>query len=424
MSSAAVSQKQSESVAVAEVQPLQEVNFSFDSTARTERLSREIFRIGSSVLIALAVAVALLSFVRAPRFLGLGLGLAGLVSFVSLSCSREIRQRILRRGLEDKSDGKHVLIVGTGSVGKALASYFEEQKATGYNVIGFLDDDNSACARVLGKPDDLRRVAQKHFIDEVFLTTPADAALTGRLWSEARSARISMSLVESPEGSEGSADNVAHTAGYRVVTIHRRPEHVVATNLKRELDVLLAAVLLAVLSPLMLAVALAVKLDSDGQVLYRCRRMGKRGRLFTCYKFRTMVSDAHAMRDRLTHLNEYEKVLFKIRQDPRITPLGKFLRKYSLDELPQLWNVLVGEMSLVGPRPPLPEEYEQYTIEYRQRLRVKPGSTGLWQVTARQNPSFDVYMRLDLQYVENWSLWWDLKILVQTIPAVLHGTGW
>jgi len=346
------------------------------------------------------------------------------VSFVSLSCSREMRQRILRRGLEDKSDGKHVLIVGTGSVGKALASYFEEQKATGYNVIGFLDDDNSACARVLGKPDDLRRVAQKHFIDEVFLTTPADAALTGRLWSEARSARISMSLVESPEGSGRSADNVAHTAGYRVVTIHRRPEHVVATNLKRELDVLLAAVLLAVLSPLMLAVALAVKLDSDGQVLYRCRRMGKRGRLFTCYKFRTMVSDAHAMRDRLTHLNEYEKVLFKIRQDPRITPLGKFLRKYSLDELPQLWNVLVGEMSLVGPRPPLPEEYEQYTIEYRQRLRVKPGITGLWQVTARQNPSFDVYMRLDLQYVENWSLWWDLKILVQTIPAVLHGTGW
>jgi len=424
MSSAAVSQKQSESVVVAEVQPLQEVNFSFDSTARTERLSREIFRIGSSVLIALAVAVALLSFVRAPRFLGLGLSLAGLVSFVSLSCSREIRQRILRRGLEDKSDGKHVLIVGTGSVGKALASYLEEQKATGYNVIGFLDDDNSACARVLGKPDDLRRVAQKHFIDEVFLTTPADAALTGRLWSEARSARISMSLVESPEGSGRSADNVAHTAGYRVVTIHRRPEHVVATNLKRELDVLLAAVLLAVLSPLMLAVALAVKLDSDGQVLYRCRRLGKRGRLFTCYKFRTMVSDAHAMRDRLTHLNEYEKVLFKIRQDPRITPLGKFLRKYSLDELPQLWNVLVGEMSLVGPRPPLPEEYEQYTIEYRQRLRVKPGITGLWQVTARQNPSFDVYMRLDLQYVENWSLWWDLKILVQTIPAVLHGTGW
>ena len=123
-------------------------------------------------------------------------------------------------------------------------------------------------------------------------------------------------------------------------------------------------------------------------------------------------------------ISQHEKILFKIREDPRITTIGKFLRKYSLDELPQLWNVLKGDMSLVGPRPPLPEEYEQYSAEDRQRLRVKPGLTGLWQVTARQNPSFDLYMSLDLQYVENWSLWWDAKILLQTIPAVLRGTGW
>jgi lipopolysaccharide/colanic/teichoic acid biosynthesis glycosyltransferase len=120
---------------------------------------------------------------------------------------------------------------------------------------------------------------------------------------------------------------------------------------------------------------------------------------------------------------EDEKILFKIREDPRITPLGRFLRKYSLDELPQLWNVLLGDMSLVGPRPPLPEEYEQYSIECLQRLQVKPGITGLWQVTARQSSSFNDYVNLDLQYVENWSLWWDLKILAQTIPAVFSGTG-
>jgi hypothetical protein len=118
-----------------------------------------------------------------------------------------------------------------------------------------------------------------------------------------------------------------------------------------------------------------------------------------------------------------ETILFKIREDPRITPLGRFLRKYSLDELPQLWNVLIGDMSLVGPRPPLPEEYEQYSIECLQRLQVKPGITGLWQVTARQSSSFNDYVSLDLQYVENWSLWWDLKILAQTIPAVFSGTG-
>lgn len=118
-----------------------------------------------------------------------------------------------------------------------------------------------------------------------------------------------------------------------------------------------------------------------------------------------------------------ETIIFKIKEDPRVTRLGKFLRRYSLDELPQLWNSLVGDMTLVGPRPPLPEEYEQYSIEQRQRLRVKPGITGLWQVTARQDPSFDTYIRLDLQYVESWNLWGDLKILWKTIPAVIRGTG-
>jgi lipopolysaccharide/colanic/teichoic acid biosynthesis glycosyltransferase len=122
-------------------------------------------------------------------------------------------------------------------------------------------------------------------------------------------------------------------------------------------------------------------------------------------------------------LKLFETILFKIRSDPRVTRLGKFLRKYSLDELPQLWNVIAGDMSLVGPRPPLPEEYAQYETRQRRRLQVKPGITGLWQVTARQNPCFDTYMKLDLNYVENWNLWWDLKILLKTIPAVARGTG-
>ncbi|HYL67641.1 MAG TPA: sugar transferase [Candidatus Limnocylindria bacterium] len=424
MSSSAVSQKRVAYEVVNEFQPARKLEFSFNTAARTERQSREILRIGSSALIALAVVVASLSFVRVPHPFEMALGLAGFLCLISLSSRREIHRRILRRRAEDGNDAERVLIVGAGEVGKALSTYFEEKKSAGYHFVGFLDEDDSANASVLGKPEDLRREAHKHFIDEVFLTTPLQTALTGKLWSDARCAQINVSLVEPPQSHGNSNGNGACTARCPVVAIYRRPEHVLATVLKREFDVILTATLLAVLLPLMLAVAIAVKLDSDGQVLYRCRRLGKRGRLFTCYKFRTMVSDAHAMRDRLTHLNEYEKILFKIREDPRITPLGKFLRKYSLDELPQLWNVLVGDMSLVGPRPPLPEEYEQYSNECRQRLRVKPGITGLWQVTARQNPSFDVYMRLDLQYVENWSLWWDLKILLQTIPAVLHGTGW
>jgi lipopolysaccharide/colanic/teichoic acid biosynthesis glycosyltransferase len=136
-----------------------------------------------------------------------------------------------------------------------------------------------------------------------------------------------------------------------------------------------------------------------------------------------MVCDADAMRGHLQHLNDRQRILFKIKNDPRTTRLGKTLRKYSIDELPQLWNVLTGSMSLIGPRPPLPEEFEQYASEHRRRLRVKPGLTGLWQVTARNDPSFETYVKLDLQYVERWSLWLDLKILLKTVPTVVRGTG-
>jgi exopolysaccharide biosynthesis polyprenyl glycosylphosphotransferase len=324
---------------------------------------------------------------------------------------------------EPATETARVLIVGMGRVGQALAQHCRADLQPAYEVIGFLDENGSSDPAVLGTPEDLLRVAHQHFIDEVFLTTPPDSAITGRLWSQARRARLNMSLVEAPQNGSAHNGNGAYAVCYPVVQIHRRPERLVAAGVKRALDVFLGGALLILLSPLMLAVALAIKLGSQGNVLYCSRRMGQKGREFPCYKFRTMVSDAHSLRAQLMHLNEYEKVLFKIRSDPRVTRLGKFLRKYSLDELPQLWNVLAGDMSLVGPRPPLPEEYAQYEIRQRRRLQVKPGITGLWQVTARQNPCFDTYMKLDLDYVKNWNLWWDLKILLKTIPAVARGTG-
>lgn len=423
MFSSAVSQKRVEYEPLAGFQPHRAVEFSFDAATRTDRLYREIMKVGCSVLSAAVVAAALHIFVRVPHPLGLGLGLSGIFSIVSFSSIPEMRNRTRLWLRAERSDAERVLIVGAGAVGRALASHFQETKATGVRVVGFLDEDISGDPAILGKPEDLHRAARQHFIDEVFLATTPNPAVTGILWSDARAARVNMSLIGSPQITEISSGAGVLAIRYPVVAIIRRPKHLLPTILKRQLDVLLAASLLVLFSPLMLVVAIAVKMDSDGQILYRCPRLGKRGVQFSCYKFRTMVSDAHAMRDRLKHLNEYEQILFKIREDPRITPLGRFLRKYSLDELPQLWNVLIGDMSLVGPRPPLPEEYEQYSIECLQRLQVKPGITGLWQVTARQSSSFNDYVSLDLQYVENWSLWWDLKILAQTIPAVFSGTG-
>lgn len=198
-----------------------------------------------------------------------------------------------------------------------------------------------------------------------------------------------------------------------------RPQQIV----KRCLDLVIASIGLVLLSPIMLLVALAIKLESKGPVIYKQTRIGKDGREFTFYKFRSMYEGADKIRDQLQHLNEASGPIFKIKNDPRITRVGRIIRKTSLDELPQFFNVLKGDMSLVGPRPPLPCEVEQYTPYQRQRLAVLPGITCLWQISGRSNIDFDRWVELDLEYIRKQSLWLDLMILIKTIPAVIKGTG-
>lgn len=192
---------------------------------------------------------------------------------------------------------------------------------------------------------------------------------------------------------------------------------------KRAMDVFISALLLFGLMPFMLVVAALIKLDSPGPVVLRQKRVGRGLKLFDCFKFRTMVENAQALQAELVSLNEMDGPVFKIRNDPRITRIGKYLRKYSIDELPQLVNVLRGEMSLVGPRPPLPHEVEMYEPRYLRRLDVKPGLTCLWQVSGRNELSFEKWMELDLYYVENRSLLLDIEILFRTIPAVVSARG-
>jgi len=192
---------------------------------------------------------------------------------------------------------------------------------------------------------------------------------------------------------------------------------------KRGIDLLLSLAALPVVLPLGLITAAVIKLDSEGPVFFKQSRIGRGGKLFTLYKFRSMFKDADEKLDELDHLNEAAGPIFKIRRDPRITRMGGLLRKSSLDELPQIINVLRGEMSLVGPRPPLPREVERYDSHQLGRLAVKPGLTCLWQVQGRSNIPFDKWVELDLEYIRNQSLWLDLKILLKTIPAVLRGTG-
>jgi lipopolysaccharide/colanic/teichoic acid biosynthesis glycosyltransferase len=197
-----------------------------------------------------------------------------------------------------------------------------------------------------------------------------------------------------------------------------------ARGVKRTIDVLVSATLLVALFPLLLLLAVGVRVTSGGPAIFAHRRCGLRGRSFQFYKLRTMVADAEARKRELIHLNEIQGAAFKIAHDPRVTRFGRFLRKYSLDELPQLWNVLIGDMSLVGPRPPAYSEVLTYTPRQAQRLAVIPGITGLWQVSGRNKiTSFDRWVELDLTYIEHWSLWLDVRILVRTLPAVLRAEG-
>jgi exopolysaccharide biosynthesis polyprenyl glycosylphosphotransferase len=193
---------------------------------------------------------------------------------------------------------------------------------------------------------------------------------------------------------------------------------------KRVIDFAGALIGLVILGPLvMVPAAIILKLTSSGPILFRQKRSGLHGRLFTMYKFRSMVSNAEMLKAELEGFNEMTGPVFKMEEDPRITPVGRFLRKTSADELPQLWNVLVGDMSLVGPRPPIPSEVQQYDPWHRRRLSMKPGITCIWQISGRNRIGFDQWMKLDLQYIDNWSLWLDLKILARTLPVVMTGFG-
>jgi exopolysaccharide biosynthesis polyprenyl glycosylphosphotransferase len=261
-------------------------------------------------------------------------------------------------------------------------------------------------------------------VDDIFVTIPSERDVVKSVAAEGRRLRLNVKVV--PELYDGLAWNAAvrHIGDFPVMELHWEPIPTLGLLVKRVTDIFLSALALIVLSPFLLLMAIAIMLDSRGPVLHKSRRVGRKGATFTCYKLRTMVMNAEELKEQLNHLNERSNgLLFKIARDPRITRLGKFLRKYSFDELPQLWNVLKGDMSLVGPRPPLPSEFDQYSLEHLRRLDVKPGVTGLWQVSARCDPSFENYMAMDLEYIESWGLWTDAKILWKTIPAVMKGQG-
>jgi len=334
---------------------------------------------------------------------------------------RKLRERRFLKGL----DTRNVLIVGDGRVGHALRNHLEALPHMGFRFKGFvtLDPHDTQRENVIGHVHNCVAMARALFVDEIYFSTPAEKQTVLSVVDEARAIGIEVRVV--PDLYDGLAWNapVEFVGQFPTIPLHRRDFPRGAFVVKRVMDIILSSIVLIALAPALATIAVLVKLDSEGPIFYRAARIGRKGRVFTCFKFRTMVADAETIKAKLAHLNEREGVLFKISKDPRITRLGARLRKYSLDELPQLFNVLVGDMSLVGPRPPLASEVEKYKLDHLRRLDVLPGMTGLWQVEARQDPSFDSYISLDTAYVENWNLMLDMRILARTVGVVVSGTG-
>lgn len=343
-------------------------------------------------------------------------------SLAGLALLRWLRQCVwkLRRR---ETELRKVLIIGAGPVARSIARALRNDPLPRATVCGFVDDDHALSPAVLGRIADLDWIARAEFIDEVILALPGQPAKTRKAAEAAFRNHLDIRAVpDLPPGAwpDSGVDRIGEVP---VITLHREPLPSASLFLKRLLDVIGAALGLILASPLMAIVALLIRLDSPGPVVYCAERTGAKGRRFRCYKFRSMVTDAAHLKEDLRARNQRQGPIFKIDDDPRVTRIGRIIRRYSLDELPQFWNVLRGEMSLVGPRPHPIDEVNHYELQQFRRLDVKPGITGLWQVTARGCPSFELNMHLDLTYIENWSLRLDLRILASTVRVLFAPEG-
>jgi exopolysaccharide biosynthesis polyprenyl glycosylphosphotransferase len=356
--------------------------------------------------------------------------LAVVLTGISMAVWRKLVRSQSIPGLTEK---RNVLIVGYGRSAHLLQQQLEQNAQLGFVVKGFVcrrrsprtngKSKDEAESQLLGTVEQLPAITRAQFIDEILISVPSDRHLVQEITRKAQSAGVQVRVVPDLYDGLATEQPVDYIGSVPTFILCQHAEPTLPLIAKRLIDVVLSGIALAILSPLFAIVALVVKLDSRGPVFYRAVRVGKKGVTFACYKFRTMVENADALKDSRAHLNERDGILFKIAADPRITRVGRYLRRFSIDELPQLWNVFKGEMSLVGPRPPACGEYSQYALEHLRRLDVVPGLTGLWQVTARRDPSFQSYVELDKEYVDHWSLGLDFKILLKTVGVVLAGTG-
>ena len=325
---------------------------------------------------------------------------------------------------------KNIIIVGTGSRAKQFISLVNKHLEWGIKIIGLVDngvgkDDTAYGYKILGSVKEMNDILHNNIVDEVLFVIPRSwlSMIEDILYiCDVEGVRVSVA-VDLFELKISKA-KYRYLEKFPLLTFESTPDKLLHLFIKRLFDVVISGVALVIVSPILVIAAIMVKITSKGNIFFKQRRCSLNGRQFTLYKFRTMVENAESQLKELLVHNEMKGPVFKMKNDPRLTKVGGSLRKYSIDELPQLWNVFKGDMSLVGPRPPLPAEVVKYEPWQRRRLSMRPGITCLWQASGRNKiTDFNEWMNLDLEYIDNWSLWLDGKILMKTLPVVMFGTG-
>ncbi|MGD9001276.1 MAG: undecaprenyl-phosphate glucose phosphotransferase [Anaerolineae bacterium] len=390
----------------------------------------QVYRIINATAKSTVVMLAVTFVLQPLEYSRLLLVEAGLNAIVLLTISRAIQSAVVGR-LRARGIGvRRAIIVGAGEIGRTVMRTVVARPGLGYHIVGFVDDNpekgNSDIGRFegLGPVDKLPDLIEQRNIDEVIITLPwmYHRKIMGVVRTCERR-NVSAHIVPDLFQMSLSRVDVDDLGGVPLVGVRDVGFGQQVRTVKRAVDVIGAFLALTLGAPCLGLIAAAIRLDSPGPIIFRQTRVGVNGRLFKMYKFRSMYEGAEQQLEEIRDLSEVDGPIFKMRDDPRVTRVGRMLRRFSIDELPQFWNVLLGDMSLVGPRPPLPSEVKEYVEWHKKRLEVRPGVTGLWQVSGRSLLSFDEQCLLDIYYIENWSLWLDFKILVRTIPEVLFGNG-
>jgi exopolysaccharide biosynthesis polyprenyl glycosylphosphotransferase len=400
---------------------------------RTKQISDVLFIIIETTFVGIGFFGSFLFITKIVSISRLQIGYSFLLAAFFISIEKIFLIKYFRYQRKKGINTRNILIVGTGKRAQDFINLINKNEEWGIKAIGLVDDDTSRVSagtmygyKILGTLDDIPNIIHNHVVDEVLFVVPRswlnkiEKIISYVCEVEGIKVSVAIDLFEH----RLSKAKYSYLDTLPLLTFDSTPDELIQLLIKRLFDLFSSIIAIILLSPVFLITAIIVKVSSKGPIFFRQQRCSLNGRRFTLYKFRTMVVDAESKLEELLAYNEMQGPVFKMENDPRLTKAGKFLRKFSIDELPQFWNVFRGDMSLVGPRPPLPAEVDKYEPWQRRRLSMRPGITCLWQARGRNKINdFNEWMELDLEYIDNWSLWFDFKILLKTVPVVLFGIG-